>query len=45
MVMMEVMVWMTHKMKMNDVWAKMEEWRWMDDIMNGCFGHFEWVHE
>jgi len=30
------MVWLTQQMKMNDVWAEMEEWRWMDEMMKGC---------
>jgi hypothetical protein len=41
MVMMEVMVWLTHQMKMDDVWAEMEEWRWMDEMKKGCSEYFE----
>ena len=41
MVMMEVMVWLTHQMKMDDAWAKMEEWSWMDEKMKVPLGHAE----
>lgn len=41
MVMMEVMVRLTHQMRMNDLWVDMEEWRWKDEMMKGCFEHSE----
>lgn len=41
MVMMEVMVWLAHHMRMNDVWVEMEEWRRMDKMMKGLFEYFE----
>jgi len=28
-------------MKMNDVWAKVEEWRWVDEMMKVLLGHVE----
>ena len=41
MVMMEVMVSLTHQMKMNDEWNEVEEWRWMDEKIKVPLGHAE----
>jgi len=30
---------------MNDLWAEMEEWRWKDEMMKGCFEHSEQMNE
>ena len=40
-VMMEVMVRVTNQMRMNDLWAEMEEWRWKDEMMKAHLEHVE----
>ena len=30
-------------MRINDLWDEMEEWRWKDEMMKGCFEHSEQI--
>jgi len=36
---MVMMVRVTDQMRMNDLWAEMEEWRWKGEMMKGYFEH------
>lgn len=45
MVMMLVMMRVTDQVRMNHLWAEMEEWRWKDVMMKAHMEHVEWMDQ